>query len=125
MIHARSPGSTWIVGSVVESGGAIADSIQIDVGCTLELQVKLTPTADTLAVGASFSPAIELLSCGGQVQLSDTIRWSAGDTSLIRVDSVSGLTTGLRAGQTSVVPRGTLYHLPGGTGIPFTVVNAP
>ena len=124
VIRARAMGTTWLVGSVVVNGGAITDSVEVTVACTLELQIKLTPPGPwTLSVGASATPAIQLLSCGGQLQLSDTIRWLAGDSTVIRVDSVSGQTTGLRVGQTALLPHGTRY--PSLPGIPVTVVSPP
>jgi hypothetical protein len=124
VIRARAMGTTWLVGSVVVDAEAIADSVEVTVACTLELQIKLTPPAPwTLSVGASITPAIELLSCGGQLQLTDTIRWVAGDSTVIRVDSVSGRTTGLRAGQTALLPHGARY--PALPGIPVTVVSPP
>jgi hypothetical protein len=123
VIRARALGGTWLVGSVAVSGADVTDSVEVAVGCTVELQFKLTPAAETLAVGASFTPAIEILSCGGHVQLSDTIHWVADDGTVIRVDSVSGRTTGLRAGQTAVIPHGVRYGvLPS---IPVTVVSPP
>jgi hypothetical protein len=122
VIRARAMGQTWVVGSVMLNDEMVADSIQVTVGCTLELQVKFTPTAPiVLAVGASFTPTIELWTCSGQLQLSDTIRWAAGDSTVIRVDSLSGRTTGIRAGQTALLPHGVRYRsLPG---IPVAVVS--
>lgn len=120
VIRGRAMGSTWVVGTVVTNNSTATDSLEVTVSCTLELEVRFTPTSTTLTVGASFTPTIELWTCAGQVQLHDTFRWGAGDSTVIRVDSISGQTTGLRAGQTAVFPRGAVYRsLPG---IPVTVI---
>jgi hypothetical protein len=121
-IRARAMGNTWLVGSAVVDGRPVVDSVEVSVMCTMELRIKLTPPTQTLAVGESFTPAIELSSCGGQLQLSDTVRWAAADSAVVRVDSVSGRTTGLRAGQTMVLPRGAKYGAL--LGVLVTVVEA-
>lgn len=68
---------------------------------------RLSETERTIAVGQSFSVIVEEGgSCtnisrpsGGQV------RWSSSDTSIVRVDSASGLVTGKRIGDATVVPN--------------------
>jgi hypothetical protein len=109
VVQGRAMGTTWLVGSVMVGGRTIVDSVAAVVVCTAELQIELTPGARTLVVGESFTPAVRLSSCGGRVTLTDSIRWSAADPTIVRVDSVSGLTTGLRAGQSAVYDRGARY----------------
>ena len=117
VIQARGTGHTWVVAALAMGPGAktvVADSIEIGVSCTAELAMELTPKERTLAVGETFMPAIRLSTCSGQVQLTDTLRWAAGDTTVVRVEAESGRTTGLRPGTTQVAPRGARYgKLPG------------
>ena len=114
VVRARAMGRTWLVGSVVADGRPLADSLEVAVVCTMELGIELTPPTQALAVGQSFTPTVRLIGCGGQLTLSDTIRWSADDPAIVRVDAVSGLTTAIGVGQTVVRPRGVRYgQLPG------------
>jgi hypothetical protein len=123
IIQGRAMGSAWLVGSVTVSRRTVADSVAVAVVCTAELRVEITPGAQTLAVGESFTPTVKLTGCGGRLTLSDTVRWSAADSSVARVDAVSARTTGVRAGQTTVYARWDRYGLV--AGVPVTVVSRP
>jgi len=106
-------GETWIVASLDTAGQTLVDSLSVSVNCTAELVPIVTPQAQTLAVGQSFTPSVKLLTCGGHVTETDTYHWSASDSTIVRVDSLSGTTTGLRPGQANVFVRsasnGSLY----------------
>ena len=78
-------------------------------GCKANLGWRLDPKERTIAVGESFTPTIQFLGCNGTEPLRDDIVWHARDTMIVYVDSLSGHTTGLRAGTTSVVPTGKKY----------------
>jgi hypothetical protein len=106
LVKAVGMGTTRVIGSVLGARGLVADSLEIFVACTTELQIVARPAADTLAVGESFTPSISLWTCLGQIQVQDTFRWSALDTALIKVDSITGQTTGLKPGSTGVLVRG-------------------
>src|ERR1035437_905276 len=106
-------GETWIVASLDTAGQTLLDSINVSVACTAELPPVLTPQTQTLAVGESFTPSVTLLTCGGHITRTDTYHWTASDSTIVRVDSLSGTTTGLRPGQAGVFVRsastGSLY----------------
>jgi hypothetical protein len=89
-------------------------------GCKADLQVRLSPSERILAVGESFTPSARLFGCGGTEPLSDFVTWTAQDTSIIRVDLVSGRTVGLAQGTTLVLASGQRYH--GLGGVRVTVV---
>jgi hypothetical protein len=113
-------GTTWVVASLDTAGQSVVDSLNVSVLCTLELIVIHTPPADTIAVGASFTPTVTLKGCGGQLTYSDTITWTASDTTIIRVDSATGLTTGLKPGSATAFSHGAKYGSLGGVGVTVT-----
>ena len=119
VVHGNGLGSTWVVGTVASGRDELSDSVSVTVGCTLELQASVTPTQQTLRVGESFTPVAKLLSCGGRLQLTDTLRWSASDAAIVQVDSVTGRTTGRAPGQTVVRFDARFYHV--GAGVTVTV----
>ena len=122
-LQSTGMGSTWVVASLDTAGQALIDSMNVSVACTMELTPVLTPTTQTLAVGASFTPFIRLFGCGGRLEVTDTFHWSANDSTVVRVDSLGGTTTGLRPGQASVLVRGTRYG--GSLGVVSVTVYAP
>src|SRR5262249_32607999 len=124
VIRARSTGSTWLVGSIAVEGIPVSDSAEVVVGCTLELQMKVSPASQTLRAGESFTPSGEVLSCQGQVQVADTIRWVADDSTVMRVDSTSGRTTGMKVGESAVTAHDVRFRGLSSS-IPVTVVNPP
>ena len=77
--------------------------------CTDELRISIAPTARTIAVAESFTPSVRLASCGGRERLSDTFRWRASDTLVVRVDSVTGRITGRSPGVVRVEVSGQRY----------------
>lgn len=123
VIQGRAMGSAWVVGSVTIDGRTVADSVAIVVLCTAELRVEITPQAQTLTIGESFTPTVRLSGCGGRLTLNDTLRWSADDPTVIRVDSTTGLTTGLQAGRSSVYAYGLRYGAV--AVVPVTVASRP
>jgi hypothetical protein len=98
-------GETWIVASLDTAGQTLIDSLAVSVACTLELTPVVTPQTQTLAIGQSFTPSVKLLTCGGRITRTDTYHWTASDSTIIRVDSLSGTTTGVRPGQAGVFVR--------------------
>jgi Big-like domain-containing protein len=120
VMHANTMGDTWVVGSVEFEGQRLADSVEVSVACTLELGWSLTPTQQTLHVGDSFTPSVTFMTCGGRLHPVDTLRWSASDTAIVRVDSITGRTTGRSPGQATVQFRAARFHVTGG--LPVTVI---
>lgn len=94
---------------IVILGGALATGC----GCKTVLRWRLDPAQRTLVVGESFTPTMQFLGCGGTEPLNDVIVWHATDTTIVRVDSLSGRTTGRRVGATDVFPTGRLYGTAG------------
>jgi hypothetical protein len=108
----------WLVTALSVAGSAAGCGL-IPTGCDADLQMRVSPTERTLAVGESFTARLQFLGCGGTRPVSDVITWSATDTAVVRVDSTSGLVIGRRAGQTRVVGSGRKYGT--GASIPITV----
>ena len=82
--------------------------------CTEELGARFTPQAQTLAVGASFTVAVELSSCGGGVHPADAISWTSSDEVVASVDAASGQVVAHAPGVTYIMARGAYYGvLPG------------
>jgi len=79
--------------------------------CTDDLGFRVTPTSRSVTLGESFTPSAEFRGCRGRLHLDDVITWSAADTTVVRVDSISGLVTGRAAGVTQVRARGAKYGL--------------
>lgn len=78
--------------------------------CTSELRIDLQPRGEQqIDVGSGFTPSVELSSCGGREQLSDTFSWSAQDTAIARVDPSTGRVTGRSPGSTLVEVQGRRY----------------
>jgi hypothetical protein len=102
-------GSTWIVASLDTAGQSLRDSLNVSVDCTMELVPVYTPPAQTLAVGESFTPSLRATGCDGHLSYVDIYRWRASDTTIIRVDSLSGMTTGLRPGLALLLATGTRF----------------
>lgn len=88
----------------------------------MELVPVYTPSTKTLVVGESFTPSLVLFGCGGHLTYSDAFQWSAIDSTIIRVDSLSGTTTGLRPGLALVLATGTRF---GPLGWMSVTVRAP
>ena len=84
-------------------------STQSACGCNADLQQDLNPTERTITVGESFTPSARFLGCSGTEPLADEITWSASDTAIVRVDALSGRTTGVGLGRATVVPSGRRY----------------
>lgn len=66
--------------------------------CTTELQFDVTPRERTLRVGETFTPEASFTTCGGRKPVDVSVRWSATDSTILRVDPQTGSATGLRAG---------------------------
>jgi hypothetical protein len=116
-LQSTGMGSTWVVASLDTAGQSLVDSLNVTISCTAELVPVFTPQTQTLAVGASFTPSAKVMGCGGQLTYSDTFTWSASDTTIIRVDSLSGTTTGLRAGSARVLAHGARFGDIGGVSV--------
>jgi hypothetical protein len=120
-VTARAMGTTWVVGTLRHGGRVLADSVQVAVTCTLELGVRLTPGSRSIAVGESFTPSVEITTCGGQLRLTDEITWATTDTSVVAVDAGTGRTTGRALGRAEVRPVGRRYgRLLGSIGVTVT-----
>ena len=98
----------WL--SLVLAGCAGCSSV-VD-SCTGELRINLVPRSRAIVVGESFTPSMELSSCGGQRRLTDVVRWrlaDPADTLVVRTDSITGRVTGLRPGSARVQVSGAVH----------------
>jgi hypothetical protein len=82
--------------------------------CTDELGANYTPATQILGVGASFTAAVVLSSCGGGVHPADAISWTSSDDAVAGVDAASGRVVAHAPGVAYIVARGARYGvLPG------------
>jgi uncharacterized protein YjdB len=109
-----------VVASLDTAGQSLRDSLNISVDCTMELVAVYTPSTKTLIVGESFTPSLVLFGCGGHLTYSDTFQWSASDSTIVRVDAMTGTTTGLRSGAARIFAHGTRFGSVGSMGITVT-----
>ncbi|MFL5383895.1 MAG: hypothetical protein ACJ8GN_15345 [Longimicrobiaceae bacterium] len=108
-VRGISTGRAFVVGTVTEGGRMLVDSVEVTVECTAELRVHVVPRDTVIRVGEAFVARAELASCGGQVRLTDELRWRARDPAVVRVDSITGRTVGLAPGDTWVDFSGRAY----------------
>ena len=77
----------------------------------LGITLQLEPAEASLAVGESFTARAYERSCDGGRLGEREARWSATDTSVVRVDSVSGRVTAVGVGIAEVIATQDLVHL--------------
>jgi hypothetical protein len=79
-------------------------------GCSDDdLLTRVDPHSWTLRVGESYTAAASAWGCGGAKRLSDEWRYYAIDTTVVRVDSLTGRVTARAIGTTDVGARGARY----------------
>jgi hypothetical protein len=88
---------TCLCGLAVSGCGALLSG-----DCTDELGINLSPTENTVSVGQSFTPSIELTTCGGRKRWHPAVVWLTPDTAIVRVDSIAGRITGRSPGAAHV-----------------------
>lgn len=93
----RLPLLACLWGLAVSGCGAIFSG-----DCTDELGINLSPSEKTVSIGQSFSPSLELTTCGGRKRWHPTVVWLTADTAVVRVDSISGRITGRAQGSALV-----------------------
>jgi hypothetical protein len=108
-VTARQMGQAAVIATLVSRRRQLADTLAVTTTCTLELGIRVTPPAIVIPVGGQSAPRVQLWTCGGHVQLTDELRWRSTDTLIARVDSASGLTTGVREGRATVLVSGRKY----------------
>ena len=90
----------------------------LDTGCSDELRVQVAPGDTTLAVGGHFTAHVSLTTCGGRVPVAASFTWSVQDSTVARVNSLSGVVTAIAPGSSRVVATATgssLGQFPAGT----------
>ena len=85
------------------------DPASIFGGCSDDLLTRVEPSSRTLHVGETFTAAASAWGCGGTKVLSDEWRYFVVDTTIARVDSLTGRVTARAVGTTAVGARGTRY----------------
>jgi hypothetical protein len=77
--------------------------------CPDDLKLRVDPSAATIGVGESITATGEFRGCAGRDRLDDVLLWSSADSSIARVDAMTGRITGRAAGTTVVQARGARY----------------
>ena len=77
--------------------------------CPADLERRVTPATASLAVGERRTVQGQFLGCGGTERLTDVIRWSVADSTVARVDAVTGEVTARAVGTTVVQGTGQQY----------------
>ena len=77
--------------------------------CGDDLVSRVDPRSRALRVGESYVAAASAWGCGGTKRLTDEWRYFAVDTTVVRVDAVTGRVTALAPGATDVGARGRVY----------------
>ena len=113
------PSSSWraLVAALITTSGC---SGLLPCGSD-DLSFRATPTSASLAVGQKFTASGEFLGCRGSNTLSDEIRWSSQDTTVVRIDAVTGTAVAVAPGATGVIGTGARYGA--GPRIPVTVTR--
>jgi hypothetical protein len=88
---------------------AACDPASIFGGCTDDLFTRVDPRSRTLRVGESYVAAASAWGCRGTKRLSDDWRYFVVDTTIARVDSLTGRVTAESVGATDVGARGARY----------------
>jgi len=93
--------SLWPVVAILASSGAQACGDCAGVGLS-----RLSPTEQTISVGASFIATYEE---GGSCNnvfapVVNRVTWASAETAIVTVDSLTGRVTGKRVGDALVVP---------------------
>ena len=76
--------------------------------CTMELKPGILPAPATLKVGETTTIRAQATSCGGAEIVPMTWRYGVEDSTVARIDSVSGLLSARAAGATRVRAAGRL-----------------
>ena len=80
-------------------------------GCDADLALFFSPKDTTIGIGQSFRPSVRLATCRDTKVVTDTLRYSVEDTTIVRVDSLSGTMTGRAVGHTTDSVTGAIYGL--------------
>ena len=80
--------------------------------CTDELRFSLPPSTLALRVGDTYSASLQLSTCGGRKQLTDTIIWRSDSSAIASVDA-RGRIRGQSVGQTTIRVSAVGYGVDG------------
>jgi hypothetical protein len=87
-------------------------------GCDADLAIRYSPVDTTIRVGQGFRPNVQLLTCGDTKQVTDALlRYSADDTTIVQVDSLSGTMTARAVGHTNATVTSAKYGMVARIGI--------
>ncbi len=99
-----SSSAPWIVLLILVGGCSVLTPCQTD-----DLEFRATPTSASVKVGEKFTAGAEFLGCRGGTTLSDEVRWSSQDTSVVQVGVTTGEVIAVAPGTTAVIATGTKY----------------
>ena len=77
--------------------------------CGDDLLSRVDPRSRALRVGESYVAVASAWGCGGTKRLTDEWRYFAVDTTVLRVDALTGRVTARAPGATDVGARGQVY----------------
>jgi Big-like domain-containing protein len=98
--------------SVLAGAAALASTACLHpTGCDADLALFFSPKDTTIGIGQSFRPSVRLATCRDTKVVMDTLRYSVEDTTIVRVDSLSGTMTGRAVGHTTASVTGAIYGL--------------
>lgn len=90
----------WILGSLLVVPLMACQSTTSN---CLELMYTVTPSDTTIAVGASFTPVVQVSGCVTEhTPRQDAFSWSSADSQVVRVEPGTGKTTAIAPGTTTV-----------------------
>ena len=75
--------------------------------CASDLRITPEPADTSLVVGQRFTADVHLYECHGQKELNAVLRWSAEDSTVVRVDSISGVVTARAPGRSTIFAQAT------------------
>ncbi len=81
-------------------GGCDADTPTF---CPGDLRWEVSPTSASLSVGDTVTATAEALGCGGTQRLEEDMRWTSRDSTIARVDSITGTIRAQSVGQTEII----------------------
>ncbi len=104
---------TWML-----CGALAVGMVGCEFGCDAVLRFSVDPTGKTLRVGEAFAPNATVSYCGKR--LSESWSWTTTDSTVVRVESGTGRTTGVTPGTAKL--RGTGTQHPVSVEVAVTVV---
>lgn len=118
----RRVGLAALVTAMSAAAAACSRADDTPTVCPSDLRFVTTPTTRTVRSGESFVAQAQAFGCAGTKLLDEIFVWRSDDSTIARVDSVSGLITGRSPGSTLVRAFGRRY---GANSLPVQTTVTP